>query len=415
MAEVSYFFNSAPGDPRKYQASDFAEYFNSVLQSGVIKENGDIGLRVTASNGMSVSVATGKAIIKGQLYKNTTPLTLTVGLPDATANRWDRIVLRLDLTNAVRSINAYVKRGTATAPPTLQRDETIYEISLARIYLPMNTATINMTNITDERTDRTVAGTVRFTFEVVADEVAIQDAGFHFNVKSVEGALQQLGANSQQYKMVQNTTGYALNLTTTTRPRATGLYTYRGNNTSWLPAGNGPNIIENKQFAFGGISTLYTLQTIEYLAGGRYWAYYNDDTQTWSGWTRIVDEVDIQTTHDMINSIYAEFTTRTIQNVTALTSGASVTGSGNAVYREGKRVYFELICSLPNGMAAGSVIMTLHSALRPTKLTYMPIQANNNQFIQFAINASGQVIVNTSITSSTAVSVFGSFALSPER
>lgn len=417
MGERSLFFNSAPGDPRKYQAQDFASYFSSVLQNGVIRENGQTGLKVTNTTGMNVSVDIGAAIIKGHLYQNTTPKPLVVGLPDATANRTDRIVLRLDLTNAVRDINAVVKRGTASGPPALQRDETIYEISLARIYLPMNTSSITAANITDERTDRAVAGTVRFSFEVIAEEVGLIDSSGNFPVKNVEAALKQLSDTDktfQRFKMVQDSNGHALE-STTSRPLGTGFYVYKGASTSWMPAGNGRHVITNKRYTFGSISTPYVHQTIEYESGGRYWAIYNDDTGVWNGWTRIADEHDILSTQNMINGIYSELTTRTIQNITALTGGATLSGSGNAAYREGKRVYVELICVLPSGMAAGTSIHTFSTALRPSKLTYMPIQANNNQLVQMAINTSGQLIVNTSITSNTSVTVYGSFAIQPER
>lgn len=271
------------------------------------------------------------------------------------------------------------------------------------------------------------------TLASTATDITITDAGNYFTTKNVEFAIQNYGAhrqntsihlstqdrtdltNAQKAKLVQDSNGLAFNVTTTVRPLSAGFYVYKGTSTDWMPAGAGNHVITNKRYTFGGISTIFVHQTIEYQAGSRYWAVYNDDTQAWSGWTRIVDEVDTNNILSIVNSNYNDLAGRTTQIINALTGGATVTGTGNAVYKEGRRVFFELICSLPSGMTAGTVIHTLSTALRPSKLTYMPIQASNNQFVQFAINASGQVIVNTAITSATAVSIYNSFAISPER
>lgn len=156
-----WFFNSAPGDERKYQAQDFANYFGLVLTSGILAVNNQMGLQVESDGtGMQVYVEPGKAIIKGNAYENTTNEYLTVDLPEPTEDRIDRIVLRHDLTNANRHIKLFVKRGTASAPPTLQRDQFIYEISLARVTLEANTSSINPVNIVDERMEETLAGVV---------------------------------------------------------------------------------------------------------------------------------------------------------------------------------------------------------------------------------------------------------------
>lgn len=49
MAEISKFFNSAPGDPRTYQASDFADYFGSVLSTGLLHTDNTPALEVNAT------------------------------------------------------------------------------------------------------------------------------------------------------------------------------------------------------------------------------------------------------------------------------------------------------------------------------------------------------------------------------
>ena len=131
MAEIFKFFNSAPGDERWHYASDFADYFGSVLSSGLLSTSEeDIGLQVSVNEGtLTTNVSVGKALIKGYSYENTTDLTLKHTLPETENSRIDRIVLRLDLRNQNRYIRAFVKEGIPSLEPVapeLQRDQYVY-------------------------------------------------------------------------------------------------------------------------------------------------------------------------------------------------------------------------------------------------------------------------------------------------
>lgn len=164
MAQKYYFFNSAPGDERLHQASDFARYFGNVLTSGLFSLDNQIGLRVQSDGtDMRSYVETGKALIKGFAYENDADEYLLHDLPEVTNNRIDRVVLRLDLRNQNRFIKVFVKSGVADAapvPPELQRDNFIYELSLAQILVRANTSTINPADITDERLEEQLCGIV---------------------------------------------------------------------------------------------------------------------------------------------------------------------------------------------------------------------------------------------------------------
>lgn len=189
MAEVYKFFNSAPGDERWHYASDFAEYFGSVLSAGLLlDENEEYGLQVTFDEGLSVKVATGKALIKGYSYWNTTDLTLTHNLPETTLDRIDRVVLRLDLKNASRFIKAFVKEGVASANPVapdLQRDQYIYELSLAQVRLRANTASIEASDIADERALEDLCGIVQSLITVPISVFQQQFDAWFNNQKTV--------------------------------------------------------------------------------------------------------------------------------------------------------------------------------------------------------------------------------------
>lgn len=163
--EIYKFFNSAPGDVREYAASDFAKYFGSVLSAGLLlDENGQYGLQVTLDTGLNIKVKAGEALIKGYSYQNTSDLFLEHSLPNTTYDRIDRVVLRLDLQNQNRYIKAFIKEGVAGVSPVapdLQRDENVYELSLAQIRLRANKSSINAGDITDERSNEDLCGIVQ--------------------------------------------------------------------------------------------------------------------------------------------------------------------------------------------------------------------------------------------------------------
>ncbi|MGX9134052.1 glycine-rich domain-containing protein [Rummeliibacillus sp. JY-2-4R] len=189
MTEVYKFFNSAPGDIREYYASDFSNYFSSVLSAGLLlDENQEYGLQVTFDSGLNVKVSAGKALIKGYSYENTTDLTLAHSLPETTLDRIDRVVLRLDLKNASRFIKVFVKEGVASASPVapeLQRDQYIYELSLAQVILRANTASIVEGDITDERSLEDVCGIVQSLITVPISIFQQQFDAWFNNQKSV--------------------------------------------------------------------------------------------------------------------------------------------------------------------------------------------------------------------------------------
>ena len=195
MAQKYYFFNSAAGDPRTYQAADFAQYFGNVLTSGILSLDGQIGLRVQADGtDMRSYVEPGKAIIKGYAYENDANEYLVHDLPEVTNNRIDRVVLRLDLRNQNRFIKVFVKTGTADAspvPPALQRDNFVYELSLAQILIRANTSTINPADVTDERLNEQLAGIVNSLITVPTQQFQDDwDAWFDTNIPAYEQAWQ---------------------------------------------------------------------------------------------------------------------------------------------------------------------------------------------------------------------------------
>lgn len=155
MAESYGFFDSSESDKREYSASIFSEYFSKFFQTGLLN-----GLGVSPEgNNMKINVGIGFANILGYFYKNDTAYELSIDSADSSYIRIDRIVIRLDLV--ARTIKTIIKKGVAASSPitpTLQRDLTVYELSLARINIPPGTMSLTNAMIIDERFDAAVCG-----------------------------------------------------------------------------------------------------------------------------------------------------------------------------------------------------------------------------------------------------------------
>jgi hypothetical protein len=214
MAEISKFFNSATGDPRTYQASDFADYFGSVLSTGLLHTDNIPALEVKCDgNDLRTYVTPGKAIIQGYLYENTSDLYLQHALPEPTLDRIDRIVLRLDKRNQSRYIKLFVKQGTPSenpVPPDLQRDDFIYELSLAQIRVRANTSTLNPADLIDERLDENLCGLVHSLISIPTSQFQAQ-WDLYFNAKKDEidaetlNYLQQLASSIASFQQEWDT------------------------------------------------------------------------------------------------------------------------------------------------------------------------------------------------------------------
>lgn len=151
MAQTYGYFNSINED-RKYNADQMSEYFDGLVSNGVYESVGG-ALQVLASSGMNVQVKTGRAIIGNcKWFKNDATLGLAITQSHPTLNRYTAIVIRLN--NGNRTIGIYAKDGTPASTaviPAIQRDENIYELCLALIYVKAGATALTQADITDMR------------------------------------------------------------------------------------------------------------------------------------------------------------------------------------------------------------------------------------------------------------------------
>ena len=172
MTEQYRFFDSIDGeDERYYTADEFAEYFRQFIRNGVFNGSGD-NLQVgTEGVDMKTHILPGYAWIEGYLYKVVAePLELHHQSADASYNRMDRVVLRLDKTLEHRYVKAFVLTGEpAETPevPALTRQENVYELALAQVEIIAGKSFIEPYQITDERLNSDVCGIATHLFEQI--------------------------------------------------------------------------------------------------------------------------------------------------------------------------------------------------------------------------------------------------------
>lgn len=165
------FFNAVDGD-RVYNTDDLSEFYYGLISDGVLASP-ITSLQVTASDGMKVSVASGRAMIRCKYFINTDDYVMSIDAADNTNPRIDRIVLRMDAQN--RFFDILCRKGTAAVSPSapaLIRTDSIYELSLAQIYVEANAAGITPESITDERENDEVCGYIKAMID--ADTSALQ-------------------------------------------------------------------------------------------------------------------------------------------------------------------------------------------------------------------------------------------------
>lgn len=172
MAETSMFFDSTAEDRRRYSSAVFAKFMRLFYSDGVVMNGNDSLMVHKSGSGLSITVDTGSAVVRGYAYFNeNTPLSLSATASHSSLPRIDRVILRLDLTLGERNVSAMVLQGTPSsspAPPPLTRTDNIWDLSLAQLRIPANAVTIQ--SITDERYDSDVCGVAEGLYTLDASD-----------------------------------------------------------------------------------------------------------------------------------------------------------------------------------------------------------------------------------------------------
>lgn len=152
MALTSGFFNSKNHD-RLYDATQISTLFEGLINDGVYQGVGNI-FKVSASNGMNVTVDTGRAWFNNTWTRNDALIVLTVPTAEQVLKRIDAVVLEVNTLENVRNNTIKIVKGTpasSPAKPSLTKNDNIHQYPLAYI-----TVDPNVTKITQQKIQNAV-------------------------------------------------------------------------------------------------------------------------------------------------------------------------------------------------------------------------------------------------------------------
>ena len=148
MALTSGFFNSKNHD-RLYDATQISTLFEGLINDGVYQGVGHI-FKVSASNGMNVTVDTGRAWFNNTWTRNDALIVLTVPTAEQVLKRIDAVVLEVNSLDTVRNNSIKIVKGTPAskpAKPSLTKNDDVHQYPLAYITVDPNVTVITQQKI----------------------------------------------------------------------------------------------------------------------------------------------------------------------------------------------------------------------------------------------------------------------------
>jgi hypothetical protein len=162
-----YGFFAGKNHDRKYSADDFCALFSDFFSDGILGKDTN-SFKVSSVGDMELEINGGTAYIQGRWYRRSSSQDLTVTGSDADYGRYDAVVIRCDYKE--RMIYADIVKGAAGEKPEKYepvRNESVYELVIAYVYVEMNTVAITQADITDTRGDASLCGFVTNAIENV--------------------------------------------------------------------------------------------------------------------------------------------------------------------------------------------------------------------------------------------------------
>lgn len=361
---------------REYNAEQFTVPFDALVTNGIVRSAYEQLEVVTSGSNMISRVKSGIAFIEGHHYFNDGIINLTHDVEVLGMDRIDRIVIRKDSNPDARYVKAFIRKGlpsTNPVPPTLTRNENIYEISLAQVRIVGGQGFIS--TITDER------GTVNIGPWAGSDILPSYDDNLLAqHVNNGEIHVTQTQKNIWDNKVFEN--GLFISGSVNFDNLEWNKISQVGDVTS---AQNAPPVsygilITNKPTNSGFGFQRFVKHDIEYLR------FHSNGT--WSAWKRILTETDYNTLFQSVSNgkaaianavtqrgvptaANAEFATMAanILNLTGFATGTRTVNQGGALSVEGltfepkvvigfnqatgKHLYFERLTDIGIGYVVG--------------------------------------------------------------
>lgn len=346
---------------RASNSEEFASLIKGFWRDGVF---GTDALTVLVGSGMTATVGTGSVLVQGRVAKITSPKTVNF----ETANsqpRFDIVVARRDLSNAVRDIVLDVVKGVPASTPVAPspvRNATIWELCLAIVKIPANVGMVQQQNITDTRLDKNLCGIVaatmtdvdtsrfyeqiqsdlssfreeeqaqfEFWFDSLRDILDENAAGNLYNkIESLTaadvGALPTNGTAADASKLGGKESAYYLNLANVV-PDGAGAHnaTYRGKNLGTAVTAEQYAAIADGTFRDLFIADYWTIGGVNYRIAAFDFYYNTGDTACTTHHVTLVPDANM----------YSH-----VMNNTNVTTGAYV---GSKMYTEGLNLAKETI------------------------------------------------------------------------
>ena len=168
MAILYFPFNSVMvnGSPdRAANAETLAQYLKTFFTDGVVLLQPN-ALQVYAKSGLTVEVKPGTAFLDGRIFYSNAAEEFTLSAAGTLLNRIDRVIFRIDYANRLMEFDVLEGTPASTpAPPDLTRTASVYEMSLAEIYVGAAAKEITQSNIKDTRADSNACGIVTATVQ----------------------------------------------------------------------------------------------------------------------------------------------------------------------------------------------------------------------------------------------------------
>lgn len=213
-SQVTYDEQDMPIYDRAVDSAFLRQFQAQYYENGIFYKPTS-AFQVRAGSGMEVLVNPGACQIQGAFGIETTQRTLALKAA-STNDRIDTVVLRLDLSLSVRSIDLYILTGTEAASPKapdLTRNSTVWELGIANILIPKNTTSVSQQRITDTRLDNSQCG-------VVAQTIGKLDTTPYFEqvqamIEEMEKTIEGIEGGSGFVFSVNGQSGHVTNIATT--------------------------------------------------------------------------------------------------------------------------------------------------------------------------------------------------------
>lgn len=165
-SRVTYDAQSLPIYDRAVDSAFLRRFYKAYWDDGVFYKPSTSFAVTATGTGMNVQVQPGMAQVQGAFCLEDTVQTLPIAAADASLNRIDSVVLRLDLSLDKRDISLAVISGVAAVSPVapaLTRNNTTWELGIANVQVSAGAGVITQRDVEDTRLDDTRCGAVAQT------------------------------------------------------------------------------------------------------------------------------------------------------------------------------------------------------------------------------------------------------------